>query len=278
MKIPLFLLNFLLLSLFVAGPSNAMKRIHEQSNQSEAQPEIQHLDILPPEQQPIPSFNYESFKANKVCDINYTLEILEKNTIESLQQVQEYLDFLINSGVAPNEIALVLDLDGTLTTEDTPSNLHIKFLTVKERDSSTTFVKKYVNSGMNVIVSSAWNNLLATVKKLELLGLKETLGVYNSVEELNNTPSDWNGFKVLCAGNVVSVRKENIFDKYYRCKAFSIKLAYPEINVNQIKHVIFVDDSGGNVQLFAQDIGDNRIGLNADVDVVLFNLLPIRKG
>lgn len=167
MRMPLFLINFLFLTLLFAGPSKAMKRSFEQHNQTQI---TEHKSNLVNQ--------YESFNVNQKYNI---YSIVEKNSINSLQQVQEYIDFLVENGIRADEIALILDLDGTLTKEDTPSNVPTN-LTVHERDSSTAFVKNNVKNGVNVIVSSAWDNLIATVKKLEILELKETLGVYQSVE------------------------------------------------------------------------------------------------
>lgn len=88
-------------------------------------------------------------------------------------------------------------------------------------------------------------------QKFEIhIGLKKTF--YNP-----NNPLDSIAIEYCHVGNVVSIRDtnhDNFTPQFYRNKALAPLIVYPNLDYLEIDHVIFIDDSSVNVEVFLEDM------------------------
>lgn len=201
------------------------------------------------------------------------------HTDNSLRDVDSKIKELINDGVAPKKILLVLDVDGTLTNSRDP-NAHPEG-GLRPREHAVEFVTSMKNVGVRVVISSAWNVFSETLIRLKQIGLGPVfdLDLYDESQLRNLTNED------LCTSDdlevegvkfytctfeeIASVRKDEN-EQYFRHKALAYKLVYPEIDDEKMKHIFFVDDSATNIRIFKNDV--NEYNLFRDTDVTLYQL------
>jgi hypothetical protein len=187
----------------------------------------------------------------------YTYLRKQNNIRKVARKVSRLLKDEINL-VKPEEIAVVLDVDGTLTDHSQPGKHP-----VKPRYDSTDVVCKLINQHVNVVISSAWNIFDETLGRLTALGLAKDLGIMDPSQTKFGT-FNVNGtfFDYIYLGKVVSVRKHPCLDDiYYRQKALAPYVLGFGTN---IKKVIFADDSGSNIQIFKEDIKKYKLYPKAD--------------
>ncbi|MEN8237232.1 MAG: hypothetical protein ABFQ95_06820 [Pseudomonadota bacterium] len=181
---------------------------------------------------------------------------------DTLQSVEVYMQKLLaNEEIEGKNILLVLDLDGTLTNKSSPSDDE-----AQPRENAVEFVKNMIDRGVKVVVSSAWHDFDATLKRIRDLGLEKKLNpdmknkecMHHEDKLLSNTK-----LYVCVAGLVSSVRdarKESLeeeasFSKeaglVYDKKIFSYQFVYQDLGSQGIiKHIVFADDSPQNVATF----------------------------
>lgn len=173
----------------------------------------------------------------------------------TLADVEAYVDGLLNSGVAPTSIMVTLDVDGTLTNYSMPGDHE-----TKPRGNAVPFVTKLIDKGVKVVVASAWDKFEETRGRLEDLKLLKVLKAESpgkcgqsdlNLEKLKESKIM---FEYCHSGHVSSVKDPNLDRTYYRQKAFAYKKVYPKLDIKNIKHHIFADDSSGNVKHFNRDI------------------------
>lgn len=169
----------------------------------------------------------------------------------------------------PDETLVILDLDGTLTNHAQPS-----LIGLAARGNAKNFVQDIIEKGYTVVVSSAWDNFDETLGRIKFLGLDKHLGVNDSIcANRNLCINDFTAkFHVCQSGNVISVRDLDNKDPYYRKKAFSFLYVDPSIDISKIQHVVFADDSSGNVSTFRKDA--HRAKLFRDAELDTFTLSP----
>lgn len=168
-----------------------------------------------------------------------------------LEDVEECMKKVLLS-TPPHEVVLVLDLDGTLTDRSRPGEE-----IAKPRGNAVAFVKDMVARGVKVVVSSAWNVFEETLRRIDDLGLTETLKV-NEIRKRSNVEANFGDLKnarvdVFQAGLVCSVRDPNVSSKYYRDKLFAVTFVYPDLDHTLIKELVFADDSTSNFGIFTYD-------------------------
>lgn len=212
-----------------------------------------------------------------------------------LKDVYDYTNKLLESGVNAAGILLVLDVDGTLTNQSQPDPNH----EIKPRGNAVNMVKEMIDKGVKVVISSAWKEpsqssgrsflaqmsgldgkagFKATLSRLDKLGLTEVLGIQtptnmicgNENNLFSQNPFSRDSLDYCHLGLVASVGKDP--NRYFRQKAFSFRYVYPNLNPNEITHVIFADDSSSNIGPFTEDI--QKIGLNNNAHVQIFVLSP----
>ena len=192
---------------------------------------------------------------------------------KSLQAVEEYMDQLL-SQTSPRQVLLVLDVDGTLTNYSMPGEHE-----TQARGNAVEFVTKMVDRGVNVVISSAWDQFDETLERLRDLGLSEKLrisqktcfsGIPIQVGALTFEGSE-------CHTGLVSSVQDPVVDRrYYREKAYAYSYVYPNLESALITHVVFADDSSGNVQQFLSDL--QRAGIFKNAQVKTFTLSAVRGG
>jgi len=185
----------------------------------------------------------------------------------------------------PSTTLVVLDVDGTLTNHPSPTE---KYSTpLGPRGESVGFVNELIDKGFNVVLSSAWAPFDETLGRLKVLGLLEKVGASEKGSCEKNIDFDENIKVTVCkSGRVVSVQDESKVnfqykigdsekswmantDGYFRQKAFSFKFAEPAIDPSKITDVVFVDDSGGNIDYWNMDIARTGIFEKANIKAYL---------
>lgn len=205
----------------------------------------------------------------------------------SIKNIYEYINKLLISGVSPESILLVLDVDGTLTNYSNPND-HIG-QPAEPRGDSVQFVKDMVNKGVKVVVSSAWKvqeasgsfddreGFRQTLRRLRDLKLDEVLKLDTNTQPKCGAQSIFRISVGYCHLGLVASVGSDYFD-YYRRKAFAFKYVYPDLDLDTIKYVIFADDSEENIAEFRKDILRIGLGKVNEVSVTLFQLTSIKGG
>ena len=166
-----------------------------------------------------------------------------------------------NEHIKPEQILLILDVDGTLTSEGTPEEGE----TAKPRGNAVSLMKAFKAEGINLVASSAWDDFKSVLVRINDIGLSDTFGVdakhgqivnkkekFPSNEDKLSVDIHWFGI-----GNVVSVQDPKVDDEFFRQKALApylIPALAEKLKKQEIKHVVFVDDSEGNIEIFHQDV------------------------
>lgn len=198
----------------------------------------------------------------ELSDSEYvTPVILEQINQANLEDVESYVDALLEiPNLNPHQIGLVIDVDGALTNYSDPLAHQGP---AQARGNAAQFVKKCVERGINIIVSSAWTLFEETIQRLKDIGLGDILGINEG--QIQRGESDLFGTSVEYAylGLVASVKnKEGTYllsqrcmdIKFFRLKAFAFPYVYPTLDLKTINHWVFGDDGSDNVSLFTTHI------------------------
>jgi hypothetical protein len=228
-----------------------------------------------------------------------TPSIIHLKNQQNIHGIVELVENLTNPSnanrIAPHKIAVILDVDGTLTDHSIPTPGESPANT-RARDNAPEDVKRLINLGVHLYISSAWNKFEETLGRLRQLGLAEELEI--SPEPKNKRdksfflkghykcPTNKRPYIYRRKGKVISAQwtdgKDQIFFRqkaltpYIGLRAtFGKEVAIEKANL--IKTVIFADDSAGNITYFQQDIQENNLFPNAD-QIFTFELTGIRHG
>lgn len=203
----------------------------------------------------------------------------------SIKDAMAYYDKLKNQDkVDPSNILVIFDVDGTLTNHGNPLGEHTtKF---GPRGKAVDFVKELSKDHAKIVASSAWSSpdrfgvndeegFKQTLKRLKKLGLTQEFNTAKQEKNCTKAEEFGESLDVCKNGSVVSVRySKNIDsdDPFFRQKAFSYKFSEPQIDSNAITHVIFLDDSSGNIRNFKDDMPKTDLYQNPRVQFSMFSL------
>jgi hypothetical protein len=196
-------------------------------------------------------------------------------------QVKTYTENLLEKGVQPESILLVLDVDGTVTNFSSPTGENIG-----ARGASVSFIEEMLTLGVKIVLSSAWPSFEETLQRLRAIGLEEILKIPNTSSWLKKDGHilyDDTNTKYCHLGLVASVGyfspESYLKTPHYYQKAFAYKLAYPDLSEQTIAHLIFGDDAEQPIRDFERDINTlkNNKGLFTSAEVKLFRL-SVAKG
>ncbi len=198
---------------------------------------------------PLPTHSHEiilelspGFKSRKIQDHK------GENDIQSVYRlVRDH----VSLGINPSKIAVVFDVDGTLTNRSTPGNHP-----TQERYGSTQIVLELIDMGVRVAVSSAWNDFDETLGRLEDLGLAKALKIQDQDQIIKG---EYQGMNYFHLGLVASIQDELVDSIYYRQKAFAPYIIYSPKEMETVEKVIFADDSSGNIKYFKEDVAGNYL-------------------
>lgn len=223
-------------------------------------------------------FNFSSKCESSFDDIDEELFDDLKSEKSDLNDVETYVENLLTiEKVKPTAILFFGDVDGTLTNYSDPQCIdYKKFL---QRGNAAKFIKMMKEKGVNLVISSAWDNFKETLHRLKLLGLDDVLKIDKGSPIKGTKQLDDNDENSLVEyfqlGHVASVKYEDSFfgGKYYRQKAFSYQFVYPDLDSDSITHVVFADDSEENVSQFKEDILKTKL---KDKNIKIFTLSQVR--
>lgn len=191
----------------------------------------------------------------------------EDFTRATLRQVEDHVMKL-----PPKDTLVILDVDGTLTNCSDPNGPCINPDVLAPRGNAVNFVKQLSENGYHLVVSSAWNKFSDTLERLKKIGLADTLKIMPEKEDDCSIKSLTAEVKIelldYCKnGLVASVRDMfNYREKFFRQKALAVYFVHPNLDMNTIKHVVFADDSPGNIKIFKEDIIKYSLFPNAKID------------
>lgn len=170
---------------------------------------------------------------------------------ENIDGVLELVKSHIKEGTSPHKIAVIFDVDGTLTDHSMPG-LH----PTKERYGSTAIVLQLIGMGVNVTISSAWNHFNETLNRLDDLKLTEKLKIHNR-DEIDHGMYQSMTYHRL--GLVASVQ-DPLYNPLYFCqKAWAPYMVYPKEQIHDVEKVIFADDSFANINVFKADVAHQSL-------------------
>jgi hypothetical protein len=201
--------------------------------------------------------------------------------INHLHQLDEFATQLISDPGNPiqaSEVVVIFDLDGTLTVQPNPTNPNEKVVLNTDGKSVTA---KFNENGFHTYVSSAWNVFDEITKRVHLGGLSEIFGIYADTQVETKSffiqTQDEKGavLQSIRKGRVISVQDSKIAPKYYRQKALAPYVALSPKEIENIKRVIFIDDSMGNIEYFRNDVRRFSLYQGAHVEIHYFEFHPL---
>lgn len=219
-----------------------------------------------------------------MSNLRITINPNDNNMPKNFEDIKIYTEKLLEKGVQPQSILLILDVDGTVTNFSNPTESPNQE-DIKARGDSVSFIEKMVTVGVNIVLSSAWPSFEETLQRLKNLHLEEILKIPNALpwayQDTHMLYNDIN-IKYCHAGLVASVGyfvPLGFFKvPHYYQKAFAYKLVYPDLNEHTITHVIFGDDNEQPIKDFERDINTlkDKKGLFTSAEVKLFRLCVAR--
>lgn len=194
---------------------------------------------------------------------------------------------MTDNGWQPNQVAVILDIDGTLTLYSEPTRAPGYMLShIPPRPGAVELVQGLAADGFSLVFSSAWNVMEQTIEKLRFLGLE------NEADITSPTPIETGTFQQLHTdgrmatlhymrkGKAVSLAIQSLpgsrgdGPNYVR-KALAPLLSMTEVQRSQIRAVLFVDDNLSYIQRFREDMQNYRpFGVNHPT-VIYAPLTPV---
>lgn len=183
---------------------------------------------------------------------------IKKGTVTSITDMSELIAELRKNYKA-DEILIVSDLDGTLTTNQIPhDNLQAE---AQPKGDDPKWIKRLIQEGYKVVISSANNDFDRTLKSLEDLGLTQVLNVgeRSGVSYKKGTSAAGREVVGYVNGNVASYRlidPKAAVPQYFRDKGIAPTLVYKSEDLKGVKAIVFFDDSADNIQFFKNNVTD----------------------
>ena len=212
----------------------------------------------------------------------------------TLNEAATVLNELIRSHINPEEVLLILDVDGVLTAQSIPSLDPFSYVTA--RSNIVDWIKFLREKGVNIVASSAWNRyelpflkkgFHETVRRLKNLGLTDVLSLQSESEtktttELREFSAEGNPLIPIFSysnGNCCSVTADQEFcdayktreeltqlkEPYFRHKALAAYVLFPLKKLKKIKYVFFLDDSLSNTTIFEKTVREYGLYKKAHV-------------
>lgn len=192
----------------------------------------------------------------------------QKHFGNSISPLIGMVDAQLSKGIAPSEICVVLDVDGTLTQNREPSG---DPAIVKERGMARAVVKALVDKGITVVFSSAWPNFKNNYQKQGFIETMQRLMKLNfGIPDLFSSGEGYAGGETVIPGedvcyyvkdgHVVSVTNaanRSFGDGYARAKYLAPFLFYPD-QAKNLKVILFADDDLRNTLKFRNGINGNK--------------------
>lgn len=231
----------LVLSFALSSQMNAMGPIEEEERSRNSPPRMA-FDPSSDSFSFVPSFCSSS---NPDC-----LEIIDsKGVWKKDVSIRSFYDSILSliAKYGAGNVALIIDLDGTLTNESDP-----KQGKAEPRGDSVLVLKALAEKGVCFVISSAWHIFDETIWRIRELGLSDIAGIaQKQVRFYPNLSCDpGKKLEVLCQGNVVSCRYFGN-QVYWRQKAYALDF----VSGNQAPKVVCVlDDANHNLGVAKEDM------------------------
>lgn len=183
---------------------------------------------------------------------------------------------LEKENLKPEQLLVIFDVDGTLTSRGDPEEKE----TALPRGDAISVVNGLKKAGVNLVASSAWDDFHSVLVRINDLGLSGCFGydlksaVPVHKKERFASPVDgklsveiqWYG-----AGNAVSVQDPEVDPEFFRQKALApylVPAVAEKLNRHEIRHVVFIDDSEGNIGIFYDDAARLKLFDKIQVDTI----------
>lgn len=186
---------------------------------------------------------------------------VNKKSSENIKALWLHVDSLLKDDVKPEEVSIIIDIDGTLTHEPDPSKVRFPENPLKPSPkNSKNYTMKYmvtdlIEKGVNVVFSSAWNNLEDTCARLNYLGFGKYLDGEKKEGEIHLDDNVYGTF--IQKGRAISVKK-NPWDTFYKEKFFSAGIYLGE-KAQDVKYLYFTDDSREHMKNFKKAVNEHNI-------------------
>lgn len=183
--------------------------------------------------------------------------VAEPKVIPSVTNIKEDVSALLEQGVRAEDIVVVWDFHGVITTQQ----YHGDLLTL---NPDILEVLEYLKKErVSQVVATAWDDFSVIQKGIISLELESYFDVDLTEAPLQDIKLegkrgvDLKGYK---NGRAVALREPDDQDKYFRRKGYAPEVCFPE---RVFQRVFFIDDTLGNIQIFEKDF-KNTIHYNED--------------
>ena len=143
-----------------------------------------------------------------------------------------------------NNFLIISDVDGTLTPDPKPRGNGRMDVKASAKSDEVWLLKQLRDEGVNIILSSAWDNFERTKKTIEDIGLAEFLE--------DNQPE--RNMKLIKKIGLVASVSMDPKSRYFRNKAYAPLQVLSKEKRDKIRHIIFCDDSAENMLTFRADM------------------------
>ena len=166
------------------------------------------------------------------------------NLFPVLVDVKEVLD----SGVPPERVGVVFDMDGTITKNADPQGS--PNLPVEEREHAVSVLKKLDEWGVFLIISSAWSPFGETLGRIKKVGLGSMI---QGDQVQGNMYVGQNFLTYIKQGKATSARVSWSSDRFYRRK--DLALFFSDMEKSSIlEYMFFSDDSSYSTRSFRDNL------------------------
>lgn len=194
-------------------------------------------------------------------------------SLQDITSPDALFEDVLQSGTASQSL-WIIDVDGTLTNEEDPGTLKITKKPATLRGNAVKNIRAQIQQGAEVIFCSAWEVLEETVDRLHQIGFNDKdLGIEEGITQKesgvkNVTLTDHLSVSLHYQkhGRVISTKRENLRDRYFRNKAFSAFFIDSE-QPHSIQNIYFLDDSSTNTQIFKQDMNEFHLFTGKKVSI-----------
>lgn len=180
------------------------------------------------------------------------------HSINNLQEVSHFTAQWIQAGVVPQQIVVILDVDGTLVDPADSKTSKSKYML---RDYALGMISDLSNQGVHIVISSAWNMFGETLVKLretgisDQIGLGKTFDVNRGLDEIKDKVANKKiAIKYRSVHKIASVQDSAVDPIFFRQKALAPRFVLSKSDLKQITHVALVDNDDVDIGHCPQDL------------------------
>ena len=190
---------------------------------------------------------------------------------KEISDVQNSVESFLAWHERPEELLVIFDVDGTLTSEPTPND----DVSATPRRDAISLVQDLKARGVKLLAASAWKYFPGTIARINEIGLGEAFEVPLGEQNFNLLSAPFTSPKgellkleYYRSGLAASARIKGKRDRNFRKKALAPLFVFTPQELQSFKKVILADDSQETIDIFAADAKEYQIFGNATYDLI----------